>query len=338
MTDTAARVLRNIPFARRADDLLLDLYLPPRPGPVPVVLWLHGGGWFTGDRTLAPDLSARAAATGFAYASVEYRLSAEAVFPAQLHDVRAAVRFLRARAADYGLDPDLVGAWGASAGGHLAALAGLTGHATALPGEDDGGAAPSAVVPCGAASSAVQAVAEAYGPADLAATVRDAVAAAQARGDTHADGRGTPEARLIGALPEEAPRLAAAASPLAHVHTGAPPFQIAHGTADPLVGHDQSVALHRALAAAGVESELYLLHGYKHGFLNPGGRLDVDLAAVMDDGRLDAEVGAVAERFGGGPAHGPTPARFGFETVDAFFHRHLGRGGTASGSPHRGAA
>lgn len=307
--DGAGRLDPDIVFARRATgDLLLDLYRPAATDhPVPVVLWLHGGGWFTGDRTLAPDLAHHVEATGCAVASIEYRLSGQALFPAQLHDVRTAIRFLRAHAGQFGVDPAAVGVWGSSAGGHLAALAGLTGHLDQLPGEEDEG------------DASVQAVAESYGPADLitgAATAETSLPGAE--------GANTPEARLIGGAPAQYPDRARQASPLNWVSPAAPPFQISHGTGDVLVSFHQSVQLHEALTAAGVDSELYLLEGYKHGFLNPPGRLDVDLARVMDDGRLTAEGAAPArhrtsDRTGAPDEH----TTFGFAHVEAFFRRHL---------------
>ncbi|MFE3456603.1 alpha/beta hydrolase fold domain-containing protein [Nocardiopsis aegyptia] len=332
----SARPVRSdtgLVYARRATgDLLLDLHRPaPGDRPVPVVLWLHGGGWFTGDRTLAPDLVHHVRATGCAFASIEYRLSGQALFPAPLHDVRAAIRFLRRRAAHWGLDPRAIGTWGASAGGHLAALAGLTGHLAALPDEEDTGGDPS-----------VQAVAESYGPVDLAAVVAEAARVGR-------DVASTPEARLLGGPPSQRTELARYASPLTWVSPAAPPFQISHGTGDDLVSHTQSERLHEALAAAGVPSELYLVDGYRHGFLNPAGRLDVRTARMMDDGRLEAEGRAPAEHRlspGRAPDTAPgsdsdtgadaapdRPATFGFDDIDAFFRRHL-----VSGTPDRSTA
>jgi acetyl esterase/lipase len=130
--------------------LLLDLYLPApgsRPAQAPVVLFLHGGGWGLGSRTEVgppfddwqPSFFERLAQAGFAVASADYRLSGEAQFPAQLHDAKAAVRWLRRNAGEYGLDGDRIVAWGPSAGGHLAALLGLTGHH--CPGRDGPGRA-----------------------------------------------------------------------------------------------------------------------------------------------------------------------------------------------------
>lgn len=293
-------MIRDVPFADRpSGPLLLDLCLPGGDfAPAPVVLWLHGGGWFTGDRTLAPDLRRFFAVRGIAMASIEYRLTTEALFPAQLHDVRAAIRFLRGEGARWALDIHRIGLWGSSAGGHLAALAGLTGHRRQLDGEDVSG------------DASVAAVAESYGPADLF------TAAA-----TTPSGAPSPEARLIGGPAAEHPRLARAASPLHQVHPSAPPFQISHGTADSLVSHHDSERLHAALIAAGVDSTLYLVDGYRHGFLNPAGRLEAGLTDVMDDGRLLAEEAAAA-RIRGADLE-DRPGSFGFDDIGDFFVRHL---------------
>lgn len=313
----AVRCHAGVTFARRATgDLLLDLYRPAVAArPVPVVVWLHGGGWFTGDRTLAPDLAHHVRTTGCAMASIEYRLSGQALFPAQLHDVRAAICCLRARAEEFGLDPRAVGAWGASSGGHLAALAGLTGHHTALPGEPDTSVDPS-----------VQAVAESYGPVDLASVVAEAEAAFPGT-----DPATSPEARLLGGHPAERAELARQASPLSWVTAAAPPFQISHGTGDVLVSHRQSERLHAALVAAGVRSELYLVDGYRHGFLNPPGRVDVEVAGVMDDGRLNADGAAPAvRRTSADPVAEDERTTFGFHDIDQFFRTHLTTLGDAS--------
>lgn len=299
----------DLVFAHReTGDLVLDLYRPSgSTRPVPVVLWLHGGGWFTGDRTLAPDLTEVVRRTGLAVASIEYRLSGQALFPAQLHDVRAAVRFLRTEADRFDLDARSIGVWGASAGGHLAALTGLTGHLRSLPGEPDEG------------DASVQAVAESYGPVDLADVVAEATATLPG-----ADADGSPEARLIGGNPVEHPELARQANPLHWIGSDIPPFQISHGTGDVLVSSRQSERLHEALVAAGASSELYLLDGYRHGFLNPAGRLDVDLSRVMDDGRLVAEGSASAlHRTSTDPVAPDRGTTFGFADVEAFFHRCL---------------
>ena len=305
----AVRRIPDVMFAERdSGRLRADLVLPRGSGPWPTIVWLHGGGWFTGDRTLAPDLGRYFAARGFAMASIEYRLSGTASFPAQLHDVRSAVRFLRRNAARFGIDPGAMGLWGSSAGGHLAALTAVTGHLPVLDGE-----------PREAGDAGVQAVSEGYGPVDLAAVV------AAAAPDSPLVGEQAPEARLLGGPPAERAELAAQASPLTYVSAAAPPFQILHGTADVLVPDSQSAALHTALSAADVESTLYLLDGFRHGFLNPAGRIELDGPKVMDDGRLEAEPGTPARFWHARPGHaedsGVEPVSF--SAIGDFFAQHL---------------
>jgi acetyl esterase/lipase len=245
-----ASMLRAVPYAVRPGfrPLQLDLYRPAGDGPHPVVLFLHGGGWRLGSRGMfcptwrhwQPDPFARIVAAGFAVASAEYRLSGEAVFPAQLDDVTDALRWVAARADELGVDSKRVVVWGESAGGHLAALLGLT-ATRARPG-------------------AVAGVVDWYGPSDLATLAVPARADAVARSDA-ADSR---EALLIGAPAADAPELARAASPVSYVHAAAPPFHIAHGTVDRFVPVGQSEELAEALRRAGVPVELELVDGADH--------------------------------------------------------------------------
>lgn len=301
---------RELVFAERdTGPLPLDLAVPRADGPVGVVVWLHGGGWFTGDRHLGPDPDAFARRTGLAMATVEYRLSGQARFPAQLHDVRAAVRHLRGHAGELGLDPDAIGLWGSSAGGHLAALTGVTGHVRALPDED---------VPDAGPDASVAAVMAGYGPVDLARVVAEFDLPVPALAGANA-----PEARLLGGMPADLPELARAASPLSWVTAAAPPFLLAHGTADVLVRPTQSELLHRALLAAGADSTLVLLEGYRHGFLNPPGSVELDGPRVMDDGRLETEGEAPARRHTAS-CPGGEPATFSVAAIDAFFASTLG--------------
>jgi acetyl esterase/lipase len=263
--DGGTRLLLGVPYAALAGarPLELDLHLPAGEGPHPVVVFLHGGGWRLGSRHTAgpayrgasPTPFERVAQAGVALASVDYRLSGEATFPAQLHDAKAAVRWLRARAGELGIDPDRIAAWGESAGGHLAALLGLV-DAPALEG-DVGVTGP---------SSQVSAVVAWYAPSDVAAVATDT-------GADPADAT-TREAQLLGAAPSSVPDLAAQASPITHVTPSAPPFLLLHGAADRLVPCVQSERLHAALAAAGAEAELQTYDGADHMWLG-----DPDAAA-----------------------------------------------------------
>jgi acetyl esterase/lipase len=250
------RALPGLPFAATPGirPLELDLYLPASTEPAPVAVFLHGGGWRAGHRhTAGPAYPGtapfeRLAQTGIAVASIDYRLSGEAVWPAQLHDAKAAVRWLRARAGELGVDPDRIAAWGESSGGHLAALLGLTGQDAALEG-DVGVTGP---------SSAVSAVVAWYAPSD----VRNA-----ADFGTDPLDPGTREARLLGAPAPEVPEKAAEASPITHVGPDAPPFLLLHGAADRFVACVQSERLYDALVEAGVEAELDVYEDADHMWL-----------------------------------------------------------------------
>ncbi len=252
------RLLAGVPFAATPGvrPLELDLYLPAGEGPHPVALFLHGGGWRLGSRHSGGpafpgrSLFERAAAAGIAVASADYRLTGEAVWPAQLSDAKAAVRWLRARAGELGVDPDRVAAWGESAGGHLAELLGLVGD-PALEG-DVGVTGP---------SSAVVAVAAWYAPSDLVGFAGDAGDA-----DAAADAT-TREARLLGAAPSAVPERAAQASPVTHVRPGAPPFLLLHGRADRSVPCVQSERLAEALRGAGADVELHTYDAADHMWL-----------------------------------------------------------------------
>ena len=250
------RLLPGIPYAaiRGVRPLELDLVLPPESGTrVPAVVFLHGGGWQVGSRHAAgpayrdasPTPFERMAQAGIAVASVDYRLSGEATFPAQLHDAKAAVRWLRARAGEIGIDPQRIAAWGESAGGHLAELLGLVTD-PALEG-DVGITGP---------SSSVVAVVAWYAPTDLVGFAADAAA-----DPTDPETR---EARLLGGPVPTVPDLAAQAGPISHVRPDAPPFLLLHGEADRFIPFIQSVRLHTALVEAGARAELYLYEDVDH--------------------------------------------------------------------------
>jgi acetyl esterase/lipase len=268
------RVLAGVPYAAVPGlrPLELDLWLPAAgPDLVPAVVFLHGGGWRQGSRHLAgpaftgaqPTPFEHIARAGIAVASADYRLSGEARWPAQLHDAKAAVRWLRARAGELGIDGDRIAAWGDSAGGHLAELLGLTAGDPALEG-DVGVTGP---------PSRVCAVVAWYAPSDLRAMAADA--------GTDPLDPGSREAQLLGAPPDTVPEAAAQASPVTHVSQGAPPFLLLHGSADRPVPYIQSERLYRALRAADVDAELTPYPGADHMWAGSPGAAEQALAQTI---------------------------------------------------------
>lgn len=267
--------LPDIVYARPGGfrPLKLDLYKPKAAtGPLPVVVWIHGGGWGGGDPRGGifagqdwPATAAELAGRGYVVASISYRLSGEAQFPAQAQDVRAAVRWLRAHAAEHGIDPAHVLMTGGSAGGYLAALAGVscgdasldTPPAPAAPGRP-------AATPPPARSECVQAVVLFYPVTDLP-TLGKAPAAA----GPPSDSAESPIGRFLGcALAQCGAAKIAAADVLGRVDASDPPFLIFHGDADTTVPISQSRALDAALKAKGVASELVVIPGAVHVFPN----------------------------------------------------------------------
>ena len=292
--------------------LLADLYLPDgAPRPLPVIVWLHGGGWRVGDRRLAPDLGRFFAERGFAMASFDYRLSGDAIFPAAVEDVKTGIRWLRSVADVYSLDPARIGLWGSSSGGHLAAMAALSG--------------PEAFQPADSAwatmSSAVQAVVTGYAPGDflqmdehrdpLGRPSEDAESIQLPPGKRSADAD-SPESTFLGAPIATCPDLVRRASPLTYVKPGAPPFLIIHGQSDTAVPSHQSELLFHALAANGNDATLCLVEGLGHGFLNRN---------HFDQGPSRR---TIVQRSHAGmlePSHAGPPLTFG--VIESFFRGHL---------------
>ena len=297
------------------------------PARLPVIVFLHGGGWSGGTRTTGPDFRRFFAQDGFAMASIEYRLTPEITFPSNVEDVKTAVRWLRANAAAHRLDPNRICLWGTSAGGHLAAVAGLAAKGT-FEGEDHLDQ-----------SSAVQCVLDAYGPVKFdvmdaqteqeRATLQPQAAAllnaSPMRGAGPGGGRGgagaahdaatSPESRLVGAAIQTVPDRVRAASPLTYVRAGAPPFLIMHGLADSSVPHGQSVLLYDALAAAGNDVTLRLIDGLPHTFFNRS-----DLDELAGPFRM-----TVRERARTGPERQSEDRAGVFAVARAFFQKYLGR-------------
>ncbi|SFH70769.1 alpha/beta hydrolase fold domain-containing protein [Planctomicrobium piriforme] len=246
---------RDLPYVTDGDARQqLDVYVPNgATGRLPLVIWIHGGGWQNGTKDRCPALAAGLIQQGFVVASIGYRLTDQATFPAQIQDCKAAVRWLRANAEQFHINPERIGVWGSSAGGHLAALLGTcgTGHGFDV-GENLN------------QSSAVQAVCDFYGPSDL-------VAAAKAAESESRTGPDSTVSKLLGGPVLERLDAAQAASPITYVSKQTPPFLIVHGDQDKRVSLEQSELLFKALSAQGVPSQLHILRGAGHGpgFANP---------------------------------------------------------------------
>jgi acetyl esterase/lipase len=231
--------------------LVVDLYLPSsdKSRPKPLILYIHGGGWVGGNTRQSavigdfPKLLASLAAEGFVVASLEYRLSGEAPFPAQVQDARAAIRFLKSNAAKYGIDPARVGLFGGSAGGHLTALTALSCGDASL---DVKPGAP-------AGSECVQGAVTWYGVFDFAPLM------ARPQGD--AAGR-----KLLGCVEACTAEQVRRVSPVSYIDAKDPPFLLIHGEADKTVAVEQSHLAETAMKAAGEPVEAIYLPGIDHSF------------------------------------------------------------------------
>ncbi|HEX6373056.1 MAG TPA: alpha/beta hydrolase [Longimicrobium sp.] len=237
------REWHNLQYAGTGERQRLDVYLPDRgAGPFPVVVWIHGGSWERGDKSLAPYMAqARLVGAGYAVASINYRYSTEARHPAQVSDAKAAVRYLRAHADALLLDSGRVAAWGGSAGGYLAAMLATTADVPALDDPSLGNAGQSA---------RVQALIAYYPLVDF--TTLDAHM--QSRGCGFFDGvawsaAGSSASRMLGFTVADHPDSAAAASPLAYVTPDDPPTFVLHGAADCTVPLPQGLQLYEAMSA-----------------------------------------------------------------------------------------
>ncbi len=244
----------SLPYVSNGGEArLLDLYLPAgKDGAHPLVVFVHGGGWVCGSKADCPQSLGGLLRKGFAVASISYRLSRDARFPAQLEDCKAAIRWLRAHAADYRLATDRIGVVGPSAGGHLVALLGTTG------GTRDFDVGENLKF-----SSAVQAVVDCYGPIDLAQMDAHRLSGSKIRHNAS----DSAEARLLGGPVQDPENRAAVrrANPLTYLTSSAPPFVIIHGDADPMVPHYQSELLYAALVTVHVPVHFVTIHGGGHG-------------------------------------------------------------------------
>jgi acetyl esterase/lipase len=260
----APHVVRDIKFARAGDsDLLLDLYLPAgSERPLGLIVWVHGGAWRAGSRASVDLLGLTE--RGWAVASVDYRLSTVARFPAQVHDIKAAIRYLRAHAAEHGYPAERVVIAGSSAGAHLAALVGVSNRHPELEGSIGNDTRT---------SSDVQAIVSLYGASNLTSILDQST--------PHGLSVRVPALELLlGAKPEAAAALAQLASPLFHVDAKDPPLYLMHGDQDNQMPINQSHELEGAYQKLGLPVRFTVVHGAGHG--GPAFTTPAQLAAIDD--------------------------------------------------------
>jgi acetyl esterase/lipase len=252
------RTLNDVSFLAADRKEKLDLYLPAPPAPgqrFPAVVWIHGGGWAGGTKNeaRAKNICGILADAGYVAVSIDYRLG-DGSWPTNLYDCKNAVRFLRAHAGQYHVDPERIAVAGGSAGGHLALMVGLTAD---QPGFEPTGAA----TPYRGVSSQVDCIIDMYGITNL-----------MTRQQTDAKGRPTATRRLMGnslkyfGADSDTAGVLRDASPVTHVDRNSPPILILHGRADTTVDFGQAQELASVLEAKGVEHELVLLDGVGHTF------------------------------------------------------------------------
>lgn len=238
---------KDIPYASANNsDLLLDIYLPNNVDNPKLIIWIHGGAWLAGDKENPPMAFVK---KGYALASVNYRLSGEAKFPGMAHDIKASIRFLRAKAIEYGYNADKIVIAGSSAGGHLVALVGVTNNHHELEGIvgnylDE--------------SSSVQGVIDLYGPTNFMTILHQST--------PHGMNVRVPALKqLLGDTPENVPDLAKLASPVFHVDKSDPPLLILHGNKDPQVPINQSHELENEYQKKNLSVKMVVVYEGEHG-------------------------------------------------------------------------
>ena len=239
---------KDIEYARvQNTPMSLDLYKPPAEQTGPLIVYIHGGAWRGGSKTEMPlkDL----VSAGCPVASVDYRLSTVARFPAQIHDIKAAIRFLRSRQKELGIDSSKIVVAGSSAGGHLAALVGVTNGNTELEGTEGDFTRE---------SSSVQGIVSFFGAANLTTIL--------AQSTPHGLSVRVPALDLLlGGQPDAKPELARLASPVFHIDKNDPPLLLIHGDQDTQMPVNQALELQGAYEAAGRKVRLEIIHGAGHG-------------------------------------------------------------------------
>lgn len=249
------QIITDIPYT---DSLIsnkqkLDLYIPDSDKPVPCLVWIHGGAWLAGSKDgLAQEIDTLLY-HGFAIASIGYRLSSESIFPAQIHDCKTAIRFLKENGSKYNIDSTRIAVAGSSAGGHLASLTGTSSHIQSLEDKSLGSTQ---------VSSRVHAVIDFYGPTDF--LIMDELPEGCQDPMIHSDPN-SPESLLLGCNIEDCPDKVKMANPITYISRDDPPFLIFHGTSDCTVTPGSSILLEKQLRKEGVNVKLHLLPDAGHG-------------------------------------------------------------------------
>jgi len=241
------REIKDIVYANvDGMDLALDLYMPAGVPSPPLLVWVHGGAWSRGDKSAVPSQFVE---NGFAVASLDFRQTTDAPFPANVHDIKAGIRFLRAKASEYGYRTDRIAISGASSGAHLATLVGVTNGDQRLEGT---------VGNYRNQSSDVQAIISYFGASNLTTIL--------AQSTPFGLGVREPALKLLlGAPPDQAEELAKLASPVFHVDRNDPPLLLLHGDQDPQMPINQSHEMDAAYKKLGLDGYFDVVHGARHG-------------------------------------------------------------------------
>lgn len=289
-------VYATVQVAGLPQNLLLDLRVPAGSGPFPLVVWVHGGGWQGGSRLPIPSAATRLPTRGYAVASIDYRLSGTAVWPAQIHDCKAAIRYLRANASTYGLDQDRIAVMGSSAGGHLVAALATMGDVATVRSGTFAVDLEGTVGPHLGTSSRVQACVDQFGPTNM-------LHSHDFPGLDH-DGAGSAESLLVGGAIQTVPERWATVDPISFLSPDDAPMLVMHGTDDTVVPFHQSRMLLDATTAIGHDASIFAVQDNGHGgpgFLAPDATAAIDafldsrlrdlppivVSAIASDGSAD---------------------------------------------------
>jgi len=274
-TVTTQRTWTNITYANKSTANKLDIYLPATgDGPFPVIVWIHGGAFKMGSKSMVSGVEPYLVSKGYAVVSIDYRLSGEAIFPAQIYDVKAAIRFLKANAATYKLNSEKFATWGESAGAGLASLAGTSGGVAALEDMSMGNSTQ---------NSTVQATVDLFGPIDFL-TMNSQWITLGVNGQDH-DAATSPESILVGGAIQTKPDMCNMYNPETYITVDDPPFYIEHGSADVLIPYLQAKTFYDKLVPViGADKANYKLltgAGHADAAFNSTSNLDL-LVAFLD--------------------------------------------------------